>query len=168
MRNSGAHMNRIALAVTTLALAAGCARQAQATAPAPAPVRGKPSAPVAIDARLAAASARVTIRFDADAKDVRIDVHGTDGLAVTGTAPTPAEHASFKRGETTAFDVAFTPGPGRSYLVVGVAGKFHGAGKRARVASFPTGEPTPEQEKGMGTVVEGPDGERLKVVVPGE
>jgi hypothetical protein len=165
-------MNRIALAFTTALLAiggvAGCARPAlrdpEPTTPAPA--RGKPGAPVSIDARLAAGAARVTVRFDADARDVRIDVHGAAGLAVTSGA-TPVAHASFARGEATSFDVAFTPGAGRSYLAVGVAGKFHGGGKRAAVASFAVGDPTPEQLEAGGTVVEGADGERLKVVVPG-
>ncbi len=162
-------MNRIALAATTalaLASAAGCARQAPASPePAAAPVRGKPSAPVAIDARLADGTARVSVRFEADAKDVRIDVRGAGGLAVTGGAR-PVERASFARGESAAFDVTFTPGPGRSHLVVGVEGKFHGGGRRAAVASFAVGDPTPEQLAPGGTVVEGADGERLEVVVP--
>jgi hypothetical protein len=107
----------------------------------------------------------MTVRFDAEGKDVRVEVRGTDGLAVTSTAA-PVERGSFAQGESTTFDVAFTPGPGRSYLSVAVSGKFRGAGKRAAVATFPVGEPTPEQRKATGTAVEG-DGERVKVVVPG-
>lgn len=164
-------MNRIALAVTTAALAlgaaAGCARQAPASPePSAAPARGKPGAPVAIDAQLQAGSGRVTVRFDADARDVRIDVHGAGGLTVTSGAA-PVERGAFARGASASFDVTFTPGPGRSSLAVVVGGKFQGAGKRAAVASFAVGEPTPEQLEAGGTVVEGPDGERLKVVVPG-
>ncbi len=162
-------MTRIASTLTTvLALfASGCARQPTPTAQAAAPPGlGKPSAPVSVDAQVAAGSARVTVRFEADAKDVRIDVHGAGGLAVTSVA-TPVEHAAFARGGSTTFDVAFTPGPGRSYLAVAVGGKFHGAGKRFRIASFAVGEPTRDQLESGGTVVEGSDGERLKVVVPG-
>jgi hypothetical protein len=162
-------MNRTALAVLAFALTAAgaCTRPAPAGPHASAgPVLGKPSAPVAVDARLTAGSANVTVRFDADAKDVRIAVHGAGGLRVTSDA-TPVAHRSFARGETAAFDVAFTPGPGRSSLAVVVGGKFHGAGKRATVASFAVGEPTKEQQDADGAVVESSDGERLKVVVPG-
>jgi len=163
-------MNRIALAVTAaaLALAGGCTPQSPPAPPASAPpVRGKPSAPVSVDAQLSGASGRVTVRFDADAKDVRVEVHGAGGLVVTSGAA-PVDGASFARGEATAFDVSFTPGPGRSHLAVAVSGKFHGAGRRAAVASFPVGDPSPDQLKAEGTVVEGQDGERLKVVVPGK
>ncbi len=162
-------MNRIALAVTTAALAlAACAPQPSA-APQPSvpPGAGKPAAPVSVAAKLSGGSGRVTVRFEADAKDVRVDVHGVGGLAVT-SAVAPLERASFARGETAAFDVTFTPGPGRSSIAVAVSGKFHGAGRRASVASFDVGEPTPEQLKGGGTVVETSEGERLKVVVPGK
>jgi hypothetical protein len=163
-------MRRLALTLT-LALAAAasavsaCARQASAAPQTSDPAsRGKPTAPVTIEGRLAEGTGRVTVRFDADAKGVRIEVHGAEGLAVTSAA-TPVEKRTFARGETAAFDVAFTPGPGRSYLAVNVTGKFHGAGRRAAVASFPVGEPTAEQRKAGGTVMES-DGERIKVVVP--
>lgn len=160
-------MSRLALAVTVvLAANAACARQAPPSAtPAPA-IQGKPSAPVSIDAEVSSASARVTVRFDADAKDVGIEVHGTDGLVVTSDAA-PVEKGAFARGEAASFDVAFTPGPGRSLLAVAVAGKFGGAGKRAAVASFAVGEPSAEQRKTGATVVEGADGERIKIVSPG-
>jgi hypothetical protein len=162
-------MNRIALTVTLVAALAGaaCARQ---TAPAPQPsaadVRGKPGAPVAVSAQLSGGAGRATVRFDADARDVRVEVAGAEGLTVTSGA-TPVDGASFAKGESTSFDVAFAPGPGRSYLSVTVTGKFHGAGRRAAVTSFAVGEPTAEQRKGAGTVVQGADGERVKVVVPG-
>lgn len=162
-------MNRIALAVLALALTAGgaCTRPPPASPHADAaPVQGKPGAPVAVDARLGDGSAAVTVRFDADAKDVRIAVHGAGGLRVTSDT-TPVARRSFARGEAATFDVAFTPGPGRSSLAVVVGGKFHGAGKRATVASFAVGEPTQEQRDAEGAVVQGSDGERLKVVVPG-
>ncbi len=85
------------------------------------------------------------------------------------TSPALAvDRGAFAAGEATSFDVTFTPGPGRSRLAVSVSGKFHGAGKRAKVTSFSIGEPTPEQRRGEGTVVEGPDGERIRVVVPGK
>jgi hypothetical protein len=162
-------MSRIALAVTTAALAlaaAGCAPRSSPAPEAPAaPGPGKPRAPVSIEAQLSGRTARVTVRFDAEAKDVRVEIRGAGGLAVTSAA-TPVEKASFARGEATAFDVSFTPGPGRSHLAVAVSGKFHGAGRRATVASFAVGEPAPGQREGEGTVVE-TDGERIKVVVPG-
>jgi hypothetical protein len=161
-------MNPLASAVVTAVLAlTACAQPSAAPQPAAALPHGKPSAPVAVDAQLSGGSARVTVRFDGDAKDVRVEVHGADGLQVTSVA-TPVERAKFARGEVATFDVTFTPGPGRSYLAVAVSGKFHGAGHRASVASFAVGEPTAEQLQGPGTVVESPDGERLHVVVPGK
>lgn len=158
-------MNRLALSVMAAFALAGCARPSSAPPAAPPPGLGKPSAPVSVSADLAAGTGRVTVRFDADAKDVRIAVFGADGLTVTSAAA-PIDGASFARGETAAFDVAFAPGPGRSRLAVSVSGKFHGAGKRTRAVSFAVGEPTPEQLRGLGTVVEGEDGEKLRVVVP--
>jgi hypothetical protein len=163
-------MRRIAVAVTIAAAAlgvAGCARQASAAPQASDPAsRGKPTAPVTIEGRLSDGTGRVTVRFEADAKGVRIEVHGAEGLAVTSAA-TPVERGAFARGETAAFDVAFAPGPGRSYLTVNVTGKFHGAGRRVAVASFPVGEPTAEQREAGGTVIDS-GGERIKVVVPGQ
>ncbi len=161
-------MNRTALAVVTALALLACARQpAAAPQPSAAPDRGKPSAPVAVDAALSGGSARVTVRFDADAKDVDVEIHGAEGLQVTSVAQ-PVQRAKFARGEVTTFDVAFTPGVGRSYVVVSVSGKFPGAGNRASVTSFAVGEPTPEQLKGPGTIVEGANGERIHVVTPGQ
>ncbi|HET8538892.1 MAG TPA: hypothetical protein VFL83_03365 [Anaeromyxobacter sp.] len=158
---------RFAFAVVALALA-GCARSPAADPqPAPGAPRGKPSAPASVTAQLSSGSARVTVRFDADATDVRVDVRGAGGLAVRDGA-LPVDGASFARGEATTFDVSFTPGPGRSHLAVAVSGTFAGAGRRATVASFAVGEPTPDQRSAGGTVVEGEDGERIKVVGSGK
>lgn len=154
-------MHRIALAVT-LAAAAACAPQAPAAEAGAAPVHGKAKAPVAIEAQLSDGSGRVTVRFGAAAKDVRVELRGTDGLTVTSD-PVPVERASFDAGAESTFDVAFTPGPGRSLLSVAVSGKFRGAGRNGTVTTFPIGEATPEQQKATGTVIEG-GGERLKVV----
>ncbi len=162
-------MNHTPLASAALALAlAGCTPQSPAHAAAPVPRGpGKPSAPVTVSAELSPGAARVTVRFDADAKNVAIEVYGAGGLTVTSAAA-PVQRTSFARGETAAFDVAFTPGPGQSDLAVAVTGIFHGAGRRGAVASFAVGEPSAEQRAATGTVVEGSDGERLKVVVPGK
>ncbi|HEX9052453.1 MAG TPA: hypothetical protein VF841_18145 [Anaeromyxobacter sp.] len=155
----------LAAAVALTLAAAGPPKSAADGAPA-ARGRGKPSAPASVDAQVTGGAARVTVRFDSDASDVRIDVHGASGLSVTSEA-TPVEHARFARGEAATFDVAFTPGPGRSQLAVAVVGKFRGVGKRTRIVSFAVGAPTPEQRKAGGTVVEGPGAERIKVVAPG-
>lgn len=163
-------MHRTAIAATLAALglasAVACAPCASAAPQAAPAVHGKPKAPVSIDARLADGAGRVTVRFEAEARDVRVEVRGSEGLAVT-SAPAPVEGASFSRGDVASFDVAYTPGPGRSFLSVAVSGKFRGAGKRSSVTSFALGEPTPEQLRGTGTVVEGSGGDRVKVVVPG-
>jgi hypothetical protein len=170
-------MNRtiIAALVGLLVGSGGCTPRpkapASANAPEPevaaaadaTPGRGKPSAPVAISAELSPGRALVTVRFDAPAADARVHFSGVDGLLVTSAA-TPMERALVERGTVASFDVTFTPGPGRSHLVVAVAGRFPN-GDRASVASFAVGAPSGEQRKSSGLVVEGADGERIRVLV---
>lgn len=166
-------MNRMASAVlwSSLALLGLGACTSGATAPtkksdaAPA-VSGKPTAPVTVDAELERTTARVTVRFDAPASDVRVSVHGVDGLTVTSEA-TPLEGTSFEQGTVKAFDVAFTPGEGRSHLVVSVAGSFQGL-PRTRVATFAVGEPTAEQKSSNAQKTTDSNGERVKLMPVGE
>jgi hypothetical protein len=167
-------MNRKALAVLTglLALTApvACSSQSKATPAAEAQAHASPapgdtakvSAPVAVDAKLDGDKARVTLRFDAPASDVRVDVSGVDGLTVKSPAR-PVDGASFVQSAQSSFDVAFTPGPGRSLLVVAVSGTFQD-GHRTKVASFDVGTPTVEQQRSPGTTVTGSDGERVKIM----
>lgn len=176
---SGARMNSLSLAALAVALpmlaACGCTQEARATAPvkaapakaaAPAPERTKAEAPVEIAADLGERSATVTVRFTAAASGVRIDVSGAAGLAVQGE-PTFVDGASYEPGAEAVFDVAFTPGPGRSHLAVAVSGTFAGS-HRAKVRSFAVGTPSPEQRKANGLTVETPGGDRVKVVIPGQ
>lgn len=159
-----------ALALAALPAVACCGTpDARSAAPeksaAAAADRTKVEAPVEIAAELAERSARVTVRFGSPAAGVRIDVSGVDGLQVNGDS-TLVDGASYDRGAEVSFDVAFTPGPGRSHLAVAVSGTF-GGGHRAQVRSFSVGAPTAEQQKGRLTT-EPQDGERVKVVVPGQ
>lgn len=160
-------MNRKALAVLTglIALTAPLACSSSKTNPGPtggSAEAGKPSAPVAVDAELAEGQARVTLRFDAPATDVRVNVSGADGLQVKSAA-TPVDGASFVEAGSTAFDVAFTPGQGRSHLVVAVSGSFRGS-HLVKVASFSVGEPTAEQQQRPGNTMTTSDGQRIKVM----
>lgn len=126
----------------------------------PVPTKGKPTAPVAVTAELSPKSAHVVVKFESDAQDVVIAASGVDGLVVEGKSVV-VEKGAFSRGEVQAFEVAFTPGAGRSQLVVSVSGSFNGA-SRARVASFAVGTgPLPESP---GTVITTDDGERVKVL----
>ncbi|WP_164021405.1 hypothetical protein [Pyxidicoccus trucidator] len=162
-------MNRTALAVLSglLALTAplACSSQSKST-----PSAGdqadvatsKVSAPVAVDAKLDGERAHVTLRFDAPATDVQVNVSGADGLSVRSAA-TPVAGTSFMKAGETSFDVEFTPGPGRSHLVVAVTGSFQGS-HMSKVASFAVGTPSAEQQKSSGTTVTGSDGERIKVM----
>jgi len=165
-------MNRIASAVLWSSLAllglGACSSAAPApTKPAAAPVvSGKATAPVTVNAELAETAGRVTLRFDSPASDVQVTVHGVDGLTVT-SAPTPVQGGSFEQGATTAFDVAFTPGAGRSHLVVSVAGSFQGS-PRTRVASFSVGKPTAEQRANGAQKMTDSNGERVKLMPVGE
>jgi hypothetical protein len=166
-------MNRIASAVlwSSLALSlAACAPSATASptkSTSSSAVNGKPSAPVTVDAQLGEKTARVTVRFDAPASDVRVDVHGVDGLVVT-SEPTLVTGGGYEKGSVATFDVAFTPGAGRSHLVVSVAGSFQGA-QRSRVASFAVGTPTDEQRRASSaTKTDDGNGERIKVMPAGQ
>ena len=112
-----------------------------------------------MNAELGEKSAKLTLKFESDAKDVKIGVSGVDGLVVEGE-PVLLEKGEFARGDTKAFDVRFAPGTGRSQLVVSVSGSFGGA-SRARVASFTVGTgPLPQN----GEVMTTDDGERVKVM----
>ncbi|MCP3143446.1 hypothetical protein [Pyxidicoccus xibeiensis] len=129
------------------------------------PDTAKPSAPVDVKAELDKDRARVTLRFDAPATDVQVNISGVDGLTVK-SAPTPVDGASFVAAGESSFDVTFTPGAGRSHLVVAVTGNFRGA-HQSKVASFAVGTPSKEQQKSTGTTVTGEDGQRIKVMPSG-
>jgi len=131
-----------------------------------APAGGKMRAPVTVEANVAEGSAKVTVRFDRAATAVHVAVKGLDGLTVTSDAQ-PVKAGRVEQGELAAFDVTFTPGPGQSLLSVAVSGNF-GGGRRATVVSFPVGEKSAEQQKGVGTILVGPDGERVKVLPAGK
>jgi hypothetical protein len=156
-------MNRIAFAAVAALLALSPALACASGKAGPA--GGKLRAPVTVEATLAEGSAKVTVRFDRAATAVRVDVKGLDGLKVTSTREL-MKAGRVEQGEVAAFDVTFTPGPGRSLLSVAVSGNF-GGGRRASVVSFPIGEKSAEQRKGVGTVLEGADGERVKVLPAG-
>ena len=161
-------MNRMASAVlwsTFALLGLGACTSAAKPDAAPA-VRGKPTAPVTVDAQLEEKSGRISVRFDAPASDVQVSVHGVDGLVVT-SAPTPVQGGSFEQGAVTTFDVTFTPGAGRSHLVVSVAGTFQGA-PRMRVVSFAIGKPTAEQRASSAQRTTDSNGERVKLIPVGE
>lgn len=163
-------MNRKTFAVlpglfALLALAA-CSSSSKSTPPsttAPEPtVQGKMQAPVVVNAQFEESSARVTVRFDAPATGVRVNVHGLDGLVVT-SQPTLADNVNFPQATTATYDVAYTRGAGRSHLVVSVSGEFKGA-QRSRVATFAIGTPTDSQRSSNATKAEGAEGERIKVM----
>jgi len=169
-------MNRslaiLAALLATPAAACSCSQKTDAAAktaseasPAPAAPH-KVQAPVAIDATLGDGAARVTLRFSSPATAVEVNVHGVDGLVVT-SAPRLAEGATFTAGEVAAFDVAFTPGPGRSHLAVSVEGLFAGA-HRAQVVSFAVGKPAAAAEKAGPARTEGEGAERVKVMPGGK
>ncbi|QSQ18932.1 hypothetical protein JY651_26635 [Pyxidicoccus parkwayensis] len=163
-------MNRTALTVLSglLALTATVAcssSQAKPTSSAASSDTAKLSAPVTVDAKLDGEKAHVTLRFDAPASDVQVNVSGLDGLAVKSEA-SPVKGGSFARADEKSFDVDITPGPGRSLLVVAISGTFQGA-PLSKVVTFSTGKPTAEQQKTSGTTVTGSDGERIKIMPSG-
>jgi hypothetical protein len=148
----------------TLLLFALAACSTPTTLSSPAPLKGKPSAPMAVTAQLSRGAARVQVTFEADAQGVEIAATGVDGLSVDGPKVL-LEQGSFARGAQATYEVAFTPGPGRSQLVVSVSGLFNGS-SRTRVAAFGVGEgplaPSP------GTVMTTDDGTTVKVLPAAE
>jgi len=162
-------MNRMALAVLSslLPLLSGACTPTAKEAPSTSTQAqtAKVSAPVAVDAQLGDGKAHVTVRFAAPASDVKINIYGVDGLVVKNAAA-PVEGANFTEGSAAEFDVTFTPGPGRSQLVVAVNGSFRGA-HRASVQSFAVGTPTAEQQQGVGNVVTQDNGQRIKIMPAG-
>ncbi len=125
--------------------------------------RGKPTAPVEVEAALQPGAARLTLSFGADAADVSVRLSGLDGLRVT-SAPLPVERASYRRGERASLEATFVPGEGESFLVVAVQGTFAGA-RRAAVRSVAVGTRSPAQdEKARAGVVTDEKGERLHVL----
>jgi hypothetical protein len=144
--------------VALACLAGACTHSTSVTSPAP--EKGKPSAPVAVTAKLGPTRARVTVTFEADVKDAEVAVSGVDGLEVQGEAKVVAGQA-FAKGESKSFEVAYTRPAGRAELVVSVVGDF-GGGKRGRVASFVVGEgPLPDSP---GEVVTTDQGDTVKVM----
>jgi hypothetical protein len=118
-------------------------REDAATKQPPAGPAGKPQAPVQVDAEVGASSARVTVRFDQAGTGVDVRASGADGLSVQGDGAL-ARGRSVAAGETSTFDVSFTPGAGQSMLVISVRGAF-AAGERIAVRAFPVGKPSAEQ-----------------------
>lgn len=124
----------------------------------------KTSAPVTIDAQLEGGAGNVSVFFAAAGTDVEISVKGVDGLTVT-SAPVPVSRAGFAKGETASFAVTYSPGQGRSHVVVTVSGRFDGA-KRATVASYAIGRQSAGQQKRVGSIMQF-ERQRIKVM-PGQ
>jgi hypothetical protein len=138
----------VAVAVAAAPLA-GCARSAPPAPPTAEAPPGKPGAPVDVDARVLGDRAHVTFRFFAPSEGVRIDVKGVGGLVVT-SAPALVQNGTFERGVTAEYDVTYAAPPpaGRQpALAVSVTGTFGGQ-PRARILTFPVGEPAPAPKAG--------------------
>lgn len=137
--------NAIVAALLLALPLAGCAGGGAEPAGAPsAAPRAKRAAPVSIEAKLGSGTARLVFRFAAPSEGVDISVNGIDGLTVT-SATALVQNGTFERGATAAYDVAYTPGPGRSMLNVTITGIFGGA-RSGRAAAFTVGEPTAAQK----------------------
>jgi hypothetical protein len=88
--------------------------------------------------------AAVTVAVDQDATDVRLEIHGDDGMRVEPDNKLVLRVESMRAGESRRFDVAFRPGPGRSYLAVASHARFpHTEG--GAVLDFPFGAESPAQ-----------------------
>lgn len=157
-------MTRTFLVVAALAAAPllGCAERSSGATPSAAPVAGKTAAPVTIEAHLLGGQARLTFRFAARSSGVDISVNGVDGLSVT-SAPALVQNGTFERGATAEYVVDYRPGEGRSSLAVAVSGVFGGQ-PRARVVTFPVGEPGGGVAQPATSPAPAQDGERVKLL----
>ncbi|MBL8912245.1 MAG: hypothetical protein JNM17_16260 [Archangium sp.] len=126
---------------------------------APLPIEGKRSAPVAIDASLREASAKLTLKFERKGEGVSVDVSGIDGLTLKSEGAVLRD-AAITAGEVKSFEVAYARGAGRTNLVISVRGTFDGA-PLARVVTFAIGEGPLTQ---TGTTVILNDGEAFKLM----
>ena len=157
-------MSRFALAIAATLLALPALAGSPQSKPKKTRVvrHGKVTAPVTIMTKLGDGKATVTFRFDASVEEPAITIWGADGLAVTSTPPLTEK--TYKKGEKVTLEVAFTPGPGRSHLVVSAGGLFKGQ-QRNSVQSFAVGKPTPEQLKaGQQDVMTTSDGQRIRLM----
>jgi hypothetical protein len=125
---------------------------------------GKPQAPVDIVGFMEASNASVVITFEVEAREVAVQVYGTDGLVVQGSE-TPVTNGTYAAGETLELAVDYTPGPGQSHLAVVVSGQFGGS-QSSRVASFTVGdENLPSQRRS--DITSNEQGEPI-IVMPAE
>jgi hypothetical protein len=108
-----------------------------------------PSWPIQADAQLQAKNAHVVITTTEAGTDVVVEVYGLDGLVVDGGEKRgnllirTFKRDALKPGEKWEFDVAITPGPGRSMLTVAARGAKIGS----VVRSFSVGELSDAQVK---------------------
>ncbi len=130
---------------------------------------GKPSAPVVIDGKVEATTAKLAVGFVSEGTDVTIEVWGVDGLAVTNSAVTRGGQtltlpSRFGKGEHVDVEVAFTTSSTvRTNLAIRVRGSFGGT-VRERVQSFTVNGHLPSATQAPGEVQVGPDGTPVRVM----
>ncbi len=117
----------------------------------------KPGAPFSIDAKVGAASVSVTLKFEADGKDVRVGAWGVDGITVSESVPLRVFSAEAVRaGELKSVTIPFTGT--RGHVVISGGGNFGGAEKeRAHTIMIGDGSPS------TGTVQTTDDGDVVKL-----
>lgn len=130
---------------------------------------GKPSAPVVIDGKVEATTAKLGVGFVSEATEVNIEVWGVDGLVVTNSVLTRGGQAltlpsRFGKGEHVEVEVSFTaPTTVQTNLAIRVRGSFGGT-VRERVQSFTVNGHLPAATKAPGEVKTGPDGTPVRVM----
>ena len=124
-------------------------------------VSAKATAPVDIEVTdLMTSSGTLRITFRRPTENVTLQVYGVDGLTVQAAPPIGT---TFQQGEVATVPVTFVPGPGRSYLVAFVTGKFAGRQDK-KVASFAVGEATEAQRAAADAgVITDSEGRRIRV-----
>jgi len=103
--------------------------------------------------------ARVHVFVGADASAIHIEVYGLDGMRVGTDNLVRVDRDRGAAGTNVDFDVPFTPGPGRSLLVVSARAEVANAGSGTTVRSFPFGaENAAQQQDHFRCVRQDPDG----------
>ncbi len=153
----------------------GASSQAKGEKPAPAAETAKasrtdgrtaqPAAPVEVTCTPRDDAVHLAIKFLGDARNVDVDVWGTDGLEVTGDAH-PVRARVFQRGATLALEVPFkAPDHVRTYLAVQISGTF-GDRQLGTVRACTIHPEYPDQDNQDADIRVDDQGRKIRVVHP--
>ncbi len=129
----------------------------------PGSATGKPAAPVEVTCTPGEDTIRLEVRFLGAARNVEIEVWGTDGLTVQGEARR-VKDGTFDRGGKATFEVAYSaPDDQRSFLGVRVSGRF-GARELGTVRSCTVHPELPDRDDRDADIRVDENGEKIRII----